>query len=352
MSYGHGWAAICNQASDRIPRTEYGVEGNLELLTAVTGVEITGGETREEAVRRFVQQWDYSLNWHVTVSRETILAAGGRVTDMGHAVFASDGSDFTAETSVAYPDIEEAIRLRPSEEYTFFPRRELVERFERDYAEVQRRYPGVLSTAGVYTTLFSGLIEIYGIEQLLLLMGLYEQEFKEVVESYFHWVKQFFDAFAETSVPVMMVHDDLCWTEGPVTHPRWYRETIFPYLKRLIEPVKSAGKKVIFTSDGTIDEFFGDFVELGIDMLVMEPTSDLRRFGELYGDRCGMAGGIDCRFLTSAGHVEIEQYMADLLAWGKKRNNFILASGNHLPASVPVEKALFYQQMYRKYSGR
>ena len=87
-------------------------------------------------------------------------------------------------------------------------------------------------------------------------------------------------------------------------------------------------------------------------MLVMEPTSDLRRFGELYGDRCGMAGGIDCRFLTSAGHVEIEQYMADLLAWGKKRNNFILASGNHLPASVPVEKALFYQQMYRKYSRR
>lgn len=67
---------------------------------------------------------------------------------------------------------------------------------------------------------------------------------------------------------------------------------------------------MIFTSDGTIDEFFGDFVELGIDMLVMEPTSDLRRFGELYGDRCGMAGGIDCRFLTSAGHVEIEQYMA------------------------------------------
>ena len=44
--------------------------------------------------------------------------------------------------------------------------------------------------------------------------------------------------------------------------------------------------------------------------------------------------------------------MADLLAWGKKRNNFILASGNHLPASVPVEKALFYQQMYRKYSRR
>ena len=38
MSYEHGWAAICNQASDRIPRTEYGVEGNLELLTAVTGV--------------------------------------------------------------------------------------------------------------------------------------------------------------------------------------------------------------------------------------------------------------------------------------------------------------------------
>lgn len=75
MSYEHGWAAICNQASDRIPRTEYGVEGNLELLTAVTGVEITGEESREEAVRRFVQQWDYSLNWHVTVSRETILAA-------------------------------------------------------------------------------------------------------------------------------------------------------------------------------------------------------------------------------------------------------------------------------------
>lgn len=32
MSYEHGRAAICNQASDRIPRTEYGVEGNKALF--------------------------------------------------------------------------------------------------------------------------------------------------------------------------------------------------------------------------------------------------------------------------------------------------------------------------------
>ena len=47
----------------------------------------------------------------------------------------------------------------------------------------------------------------------------------------------------------MMVHDDLCWTSGPVTSPEWYRRHIFPHLKRFIRKVREAGKLIYFIPD-------------------------------------------------------------------------------------------------------
>ena len=112
------------------------------------------------------------------------------------------------------------------------------------------------------------------------------KEFDKVMQSYYEWVKQFYDAFAKSSVPVLMMHDDITWTSGKFASREWYDRNVLPYLKKLLEPCKRAGKKILFTSDGDYGEFTDAIVDSGADMLFFEPGSIWR------GLRKGTARGM------------------------------------------------------------
>ncbi len=351
MSLANGMAALQMRFSDKIPRTEYSASGYPSLVEKVTGIHVTE-ENKVAAAAEFIKKWDYAFEWHTNVYNEYLSEHGGRRTFMGHAVYQEDGSDFKADLIQGFASPEEAIELDPCKEYGEWPKEELIRRFEKTYADYCKINPDTVNTCGVYISMVSGLIEIFGFEILLYTLGMYPKEFNKVIDGYYHWVKQFFDAFAATSIPVIMVHDDLCWTEGPFMPPEWYRKEILPKLKKLIEPLKTAGKLVMFTSDGTIDEFFDDIVDFGVDSVVMEPTSDIRKFLRRHGKHCGAVGGIDCRDIASGSREQIEKTVRDMLDFGREYPGYIFACGNHLPQSVPVENALYYNEMYEKYCNR
>lgn len=352
MSHENGWKAINLEFADKVPRTEYSTASNWPLLKKVTGIDTTIEENRPEAQKKFYDIWDYSLQWSILVGGGFLKENGGRTTSMGHAVYQNDGADFNDDVFQAFETPEDVLKIDPCEEYGQFDQQDLIRRFEDHYQRNHQNSPNTVTMSGIYITMFSGLIDILGFDMLLMTMGLYEKEFSKFIDGYYHWIKQFFDAYAKTDIPVMMVHDDLCWTEGPVTHPEWYRQYIFPHIKNLIKPVKEAGKKILFTSDGTIDEFYDDIVDAGADMVFMEPTCDIRKFAEKHGERCGFCGGMDCRDIIYGDFASIEKKMKDLMEFGKRYPGFVLAVGNHLPPDTPVDKALFYNEMYEKYAYR
>lgn len=295
MSYESGISALNMIFTEKVPRTEYSAHFHWLLVKRVTGIDTDNLENRKTAGSKFIQAWDYAFLWRTYV-KGNFLEKNGRVTKMGHAVYSenSEGkADFSEIIANPFEDTEEALALDPFSEYGEFDQGELVNEFNRVYYEVCHEVSGTLNMGGVYITLFSGLIEMYGWETLLTLMGSYKKELGKIIESYYQWVKQLFDAYAKSDVPVIMSHDDLCWTSGPVAHPDWYREYIFPYIKKLWEPLKESGKKIIFTSDGDYTEFFDDIVQCGADMLVMEPSSDMRLFAEKYGKTHGFVGNAD-----------------------------------------------------------
>jgi uroporphyrinogen-III decarboxylase len=205
---------------------------------------------------------------------------------------------------------------------------------------------------GVYVTLFSGLIEIYGWDAFLMAAATDEERFGRVVDGYFRWALQFFEAYAESSVPVIMSHDDLCWTSGPVFHPAWYRKWIFPYIKRLWAPLREAGKLIMFTSDGNWTEFFDDIVDCGADHVVMEPCADMARFADRHGARVGFTGNADTRILLMGSRDEIEAEVRRCMDIGKRCPGYVMAVGNHIPQNTPVESALWYDECYRRLSRR
>ncbi|MHC4887636.1 MAG: uroporphyrinogen decarboxylase family protein, partial [Planctomycetota bacterium] len=246
----------------------------------------------------------------------------------------------------------EALAYNPLEEAGQFDHGELVELFNRRYREKMADYEDMVYSDGVYITLFSGLIEIFGWDMMLMAAGIDAEGFGEVANRYAQWIQPVFDAFADSDAPVLMSHDDICWTSGPVLHPDWYRTYIFPHYKRFWQPCIDAGKRIVYTSDGTYTEFLDDVVEAGANTLVMEPTTDMAAFAEKYGKTHGFIGNADTRILLSGSKDEIRAEVERCVNIGRDCPGFIMAVGNHIPANTPTESVLYYNEVFEELRNR
>lgn len=76
--------------------------------------------------------------------------------------------------------------------------------------------------------------------------------------------------------PAYQVSCDIGDKNGTIFSPTFLRRELIPRLKKEIEPVKQAGIKVIFHSDGNIMSILDDLVDAGIDGLnPIEPSAGM-----------------------------------------------------------------------------
>jgi hypothetical protein len=348
VGYEDAWAALNLEMPRKIPRTEYSVTEHWPLIEAVTGIKVDHTDSFEkkfEAGGALMKAWDFGLVWSVLVINQYFK---GPVTNMGHAAWAADGVDFDDRVTEPFESPEEVLAYEPEEVHGLYEKERLVSDFEGHYQFMQQYYPDAVHMSGTYVTLFSGLINIFGWNMLLLAGGTDMDGFGRLVFRYEKWIKQFFDAYAETSIPVMMVHDDIMWSSGPVFPPDWYRKYIFPAYKRLWQPVKESGKKIIFTSDGDYSLFMDDIVDCGADCLVMEPLTDMAGFAEKYGSTHSFIGNVDTRILLNGNRQDIRDEVERCIEIGKSCPGFIMAVGNHIPANTPVENAIYYNEVFEE----
>lgn len=351
MSYDSGWKAINLQFTHQVPRTEYSVaDYHWPVTQKVTGIDTSIEANRERAKKEFVKRWDYAFLW---MTPGGYRFKEGKTTRMGHAEFARGGVDFDSKISCPFKTPEEVYNFDPYEEYEKRDQEELVRELNVEYMKTKDYWGDItLTMGGVYHTIFSGLIEIFGWEMLLLAIAQDEKRFNRVIEGYYRWIKQYFDAWARTDALVFMSHDDICWSHGPVAHPDWYRKSIFPYYKKLWQGILSSGKKLIFTSDGKYDMFFDDIVRCGANMLVMEPGNDMEGFAKKHGRSCGFVGNADTRILLMGGKEDIYKEVRRCMDIGKKYPGFIMAVGNHIPPNTPIDNVFYYDEAYRRLSRR
>ena len=331
----------------RVPRTEYSAEGHWELIQAVTGIEVdvnSPDSIKQKARREFVgsQGWNYDFFWSTLISSGDL---GELRTRMGHAEYAAGGIDYDTQVSCPFSDPEEVLNFDP-QIYGKKDPAQLRQRFEAHYADNCAEHPDGVNMTGIYITMISGLLEIFGWDMLLLAAGTDPRRFGQLANRYARWIQQYFDALAETDIPVVMVHDDIVWTSGPFIHPDWYREFVFPNYQKYLAPLRESGKKIMFTSDGNYTEFIDDIAAAGVHGFVLEPTTDLAYLTENYGQTHVIIGNVETRTLLYGSRDEITAEVERCMKFGKKCPGFFLAVGNHIPPNTPVENALYYDSVY------
>lgn len=352
MSLKDGTMAINLQMPDRVPRTEYSVERHWKLLEKVTGISINNDSPLPDiqaAQREFYKEWNYGINWNVCIHHGIF---GDYYTDMGHASYEDGGTDMRNPGGCKFKDEEDVLNFDPYSALGSRDTTEIIKHFDNDYDEQHRLSPDSLSMTGIYVTCMSGLIDLLGWDMLLISAGVDSKRFGELANRYCDWILQYFKALALSKAPVVMVHDDIVWTEGAFLAPEWYRKYIFPNYKKLLAPLHEAGKKILFTSDGTYTEFIDDIADCGVNGFVMEPTTDMSYIAEKYGKTHSFIGNADTNILLRGTRDDIYAEVKRCMDIGKKYPGFILAVGNHIPHNTPIDNALWYNEFYNELSIR
>ena len=352
MSYQDGWAALNLEMPARVPRTEYSAEMHWSLIEAVTGIQVNSispDDVKSAASLALMRAWEYDFFWSTLISVEEF---GDVRSDMGHAEYAADGVDRRDSVYQLFSDPEDVLAFDPWEMLGDKDHGELVRRFETHYRANAERTPFGVNMTGTYVTLISAFIDLFGWEMLLLAAGTDPVRFGDLANRYAGWMQQYFDALAESDVPVVMTHDDIVWSSGPVLRPSWYREYVFPNYKKYIAPLLDSGKKIIFCSDGNFTEFIDDIAGCGFHGFVFEPLTSLEAIVARYGQTHVIVGNADTRVLLFGGKDAIRTEVERCMSVGRNCPGFFMAVGNHIPPNTPVENALFYNEVYEELSRR
>ncbi len=352
MSFQDGWAAMHLEMPPRVPRTEFSADFHWDLVRTVTGLPVTYTSPEEErtaASRAFVKAWNYDMVWATDIFGGIF---GDKVTSMGHAEYMQGGVDFRDNVSHPFTEPEEVLDFDPWEVFGERDHDEIVRFFETCYKDRCAAFPDTVNMTGIYVSGISAFIDIFGWDLLLMAAGIDQKGFGEVVTRYGTWIRQYYLALADADVPVVMLHDDMVWTNGAIFHPDWYREFLFPVFKRNFEPVIESGKRVLFTSDGTYTEFIDDIADCGVHGFVLEPSVDMNYIAQKYGKTHAFIGNADTRILLSGTKEDIRREVQRCMDIGKGCPGFFMAVGNHIPPNTPVENALYYNEVYEELAVR
>jgi uroporphyrinogen-III decarboxylase len=352
MSFADGWAALNLEMPPRVPRTEFSAWRYWDLIRAVTGIVVapeSSAEQKQSASSAFMKAWNFDLRWATLIGNEDLAACR---TDMGHAEYDAGGTDRREAGTCPFQAPEEVLAFDPWAVYGPQEHTTLVQRFEAHYRQQCTQTPDLVNMTGIYITLVSGLIEIFGWDMLLLAAGTDRTAFGRLADRYASWIQQYFDALAATSVPVVMVHDDIVWSTGPFMAPGWYREHVFPNYRTLLAPLRDAGKKILYTSDGNFTRFVDDIAACGVHGFVLEPWTDMAAIAERYGKTHVFVGNADTRILLTGTREEIRAEVQRCMDIGKQCPGYFMAVGNHIPANTPIENALYYNEVYEHLSRR
>lgn len=135
MSKSDGMKAFNLEMPDRVPRTEYSVLGHPALLERVTEIPVTSssdGEAWRKAQQAFLGAWNFDFMWNTDIFYPVL---GEYYTDMGHASYNADGSDFRAVGKSKFQDEEDVLKFDPWEALGERSQEETVAFFNQRYRE-------------------------------------------------------------------------------------------------------------------------------------------------------------------------------------------------------------------------
>ena len=137
----------------------------------------------------------------------------------------------------------------------------------------------------------------------------------------------------------LWVFSDLCYKNGMLFSPVFFRERVLPYQHKFFCKAKELNMKVIYHCDGYINEFVPLLIEAGVDCiqpLEVRAGNDMRDYMRRYPGKLSYMGNINADALA-AGKESIYNEIKDKVAEAKKTRRYIYHSDHSIPDTVALE---------------
>ena len=202
-----------------------------------------------------------------------------------------------------------------------------------------------------------------GLTELYTAIGL--QRFCEWTHDLGELVQAVLDRYAEDEVrwtklaarerlcPLFFVGEDIALKGRLLFSPRYLRSSLIPALRRVCEPLVSAGVKVIYHSDGNVMELLDDLIEAGIAGLhPIEPLAgmDIEHLKKRYGGRLILVGNVDCSRTLAMGTVEeVREAVRRCVRAASPGGGHFIGSSGEITPSTPLENVFAFYEACRQF---
>ena len=217
--------------------------------------------------------WNYADDVKDATEREAPQAGETRVSADGKRRYTREGNLwalgdkdlFRTSEDVLNIDIEALLPVEP------IPYAKMRVDMTRLYQEVAReRY----AVPWYYPTLVTAATQLFDWQPFLMAAADDPQRFGEICDRFGERAILVAKAWAQIEgVDLIVIHDDIAATRGPILSPKWLRTYAFPWHRKIFEAIHALGKKVLYISDGNVLPVLDDIVANGPDGLYIESTS-------------------------------------------------------------------------------
>jgi uroporphyrinogen decarboxylase len=198
-------------------------------------------------------------------------------------------------------------------------------------------------------------LRVMGEEQALMAIAEDPDFVQEIVEDY--------ALFNESMLRLLLgrgyrfdavwVFSDLCYKNGMLFSPRFFRERVLPTFSRYVALCHEASSKFIFHCDGDVTRLIPLLLEAGVDCiqpLEARAGNDVRILAPRYGETLSFMGNINADVL-SGSREGIEQEIRDKLSCAAPYHRYLFHSDHSIPPGVSFANYAFAVELAKKYGS-
>ncbi|MFA6109997.1 MAG: uroporphyrinogen decarboxylase family protein [Candidatus Latescibacterota bacterium] len=204
-----------------------------------------------------------------------------------------------------------------------------------------------------YTTLFQYPIMTFGWELFLTAAAAEPDRFQRVLQGFAEVSRRHLIKWAESRPELVLIHDDVALERGPVFHPDWYRQRLFPLYEYLLEPLFANGHtRVAFVSDGDYTPLLADLAALGFHGFLVNDNMDLAAIARQYGRDRFLIGNVSTLVLTHGSVEDVRREVARCLEEARPCAGHFIKATRDLPHNIPLPNLRAYFQAVEELGRR
>ncbi len=229
--------------------------------------------------------------------------------------------------------------------------------YDFDYSRFEKvgnHLPEGLGVIGQYGDIFTMTWEMMGFEGFSL--ALYEQP--DIVDklnlTLGNLVLSMFRYFAQSdAVDILWYSDDIAYSDGLMVSPAVLRKYLFPWLKKIGDLARDAGKPLIYHTDGVLYSVMDEIISCGVTALhPIEPKAmELGEVKKRYGHRISLIGGVDVDLLARGTVEEVRNRVKECIRIAAYDGGYCVGSGNSIPEYVNYNNYIALLSAAREFGG-